>query len=451
MKKKSHTWFILTLVFTMALTACGGAANEAKQDNPPDSSGNGKNPKKEVVLNIPHFKAGQNVGAKYFLPMVERFNKAHEGKYKVVIEEVPQDGYNEKIKLLYQQDKLPPLIETGDKEFLESVVIKNGKFHDLKPWLDSKPELKSILIDESIEHNTKDGKIFSLPLAVIRPIGIYYNKEMFEKAGITKSIGQMTTDEFVQTLDTLKNAKFTPLTLMTGENAWTTMLLATAFLANEPGGPEILKSKEWVYDYTSEPWVNTFTKVQLFLQKYTTDNAIGAAYADAANNFMNERTATIANGTWMIGDFSDTTKAVEGFYKKVGASLYPGGIGIATTSSYSWWVASGLPEEQTEAALAFLEFMYSPEELETYMVMEGGNAPKLKTSTEFESKLNPILAGFNQSVNNDLKLTVQSFESIWPQQIPDEFGKYLPMLADGTLTPKQFAQELTKKAEQFKK
>lgn len=449
MKKRVYVWFTLTLVFAMVLTACGGGAKDAQ--NSPGSGSSGGGGGKEVVLNIPHYKAGQNVGAKYFLPLVERFNKAHEGRYKIVIEEVPQDGYQEKIKLLYQQNKLPALIETGDKEFLENVVIKNGKFHDLKPWIDSKPELKSVLLEESIDYNTKDGKIFSLPLAVIRPIGIYYNKEMFEKAGITKSIGEMSTDEFVQALDALKSSGTTPLTLMTGENAWTTMLLATAFMANEPGGKEILNSREWVYDYTGEPWVNTFAKLQTFLKEYTTDNAIGAAYADAANNFMNERTATIANGTWMIGDFSDTTKAVEGLEKKVGASLYPGGAGIATTNAYHWWIPSGLPEEQTEAALAFLEFMYSPEELETYMVMEGGNAPNLKTSAEFEGKLHPILAEFNQSVSKDLKMTVQSFETIWPPQIPNEFGKYLPMLADGSLTPEAFAQELTKKAEQFKK
>ncbi len=50
------------------------------------------------------------------------------------------------------------------------------------------------------------------------------------------------------------------------------------------------------------------------------------------------------------------------------------------------------------------------------MIMEGGNAPKLDTSAGFESQLHPILAEFNQSVSGDLKLTVQSFENIWPQQ-----------------------------------
>lgn len=466
MRKRFHLAIMMLLVVSVFLSACAGTANNgganvseaggagANSENTENSgnsnSGNNGANGEEVVLNIPHYKTGQNVGAKFFMPLVERYNEMYAGQYRIVVEEVPQDDYAEKIKLLYQQKKLPALIEGGDKEFLENVVVAQGMFYDLKPWIDSKPAIKDILLDESVAYNTKDGKIFTLPLAVIRPIGIYYNKEMFEQAGIRKSLGQMSVDEFMQALDDLKAAGFTPLSLMTGENAWTTMLLASALMANEPGGAEILQSQERVYDYTAEPWVNTFAKIQVLLQDYTTDNAIGAAYADAANNFMNERTATIANGTWMIGDFSDTTKAVEGFDAKVGASLYPGGVAIATMNDYTWWIPSGLSEAETEAALAFLELMYSPEELETYMIMEGGNAPKLDTSADFESQLHPILAEFNQSVSGDLKLTVQSFENIWPQQIPNEFGKYLPKLADGSMTPEAFAEELTRQAAQFK-
>lgn len=449
--KQMYKSFILAVVFALVLTACGGAANNGNSGNNADG-GSSSSGGEEVILNIPNYKTGQNVGAKYFLGLVERFNEAYDGQYEIVVEEVPQDSYAEKIKLLYQQNQLPPLIDSmSDKDFIEDVVIAEGKFYDLKPWLDSKPELKSRLIEESIEYvTTEDGKIPTMPMAVIRPIGIFYNKDHFEQAGITQAIGQMSVEEFFQALDQLKEAGITPLALMTGENAWTTMLIGTAILANEPGGAEILNSEEKVYDYTSEPWINTFAKLQTLLREYTTDNAIGAAYADAANNFMNERTAMIANGTWMIGDFSDTTKAVEGFEQKVGASLYPGGVAIASAKDYLWWIPEGLPEDQLQGALAFLEFMHSPEELERYMIAEGGNAPNVETSDEFESQLDPILAEFNQSVNNDLKTMVQSFETIWPSAIPNEFGKYLPLLVDGSLTPEQFAQELTNKAQQFK-
>jgi raffinose/stachyose/melibiose transport system substrate-binding protein len=432
-------------------TSTGGSSSNTSNNSNTSNAGSG-DAKQEVVLNIPHYKSGENVGAKFFLPQVERFNQKYAGQYKIVIEEIPQDDYMQKIKLLAQQNKLPALIEGGDKVFMEEVIIANNLFYDLKPWLDSKPEIKNLMMEASIDYNTTaDGKIVSMPLIVQRPIGLYYNKEMFAAAGITKPISQMTFDEFDVALEALKQAGYTPLALMTGENAWTTMLLTSALLANEPGGAEILNSKDYVYDYTDPMWIRTFERLQKWFQNYTTDNAIGAVYADAANNFLSERTALIFNGTWMIGDFSDTSKTSEGFKDKVGTSIYPGGAAISSSAGYTWWIPSNLKQEEIDAALAFLEFINSPEELEAYMLAEGGNVPKLDTTPEFEAQLDPILAELNSSLQNDLKITVQSLEQIWPPQIANpEFGKYLPLLADGTITPQKFAEELTNMAQQFK-
>lgn len=462
MKKGYKVSFILCMAFMLLLTACGGnGGNNASSSAPAAESSapaseqpspSQEAPKEEVVLTIPHYKAGQNVGGKFFLPQVDRFNQKYEGQYEIRIEEVPNDAYKEKIKLLWQQKKLPALIEGGDTQFIDQ-LIANDEIYDLKPWLDSKPELSKSRIADSVSYNTKNGKIYTMPLAVIRPIGLFYNKEMFEKAGITKPIAQMNFEEFDAALKQLKDTGFTPLALMTGENAWTTMLLASSFMANEPGGPEVLKSDraDKVTDYNDPLWIKSFAETQKWLKEYTTTNAIGAGYAEAANNFLNEKAAIIANGTWMVGDFSDTTKAPAGFDKKVGASLYPGGVGLATTAEYSWWIPKGLKQEETDAALAFLEFMNTPEELEAYMIAEGGTAPNVPQSADFESKLNPILAEMNNSVKSDMKVIAQSWGNVWPDLIgSSEFAQQLPLLVKGTLTPEKFADALTKKASKFK-
>ena len=46
-------------------------------------------------------------------------------------------------------------------------------------------------------------------------------------------------------------------------------------------------------------------------QNYTTQDAIGGKYENAANNFLAGQTAMLANGPWMIGDFSDTSMTEE--------------------------------------------------------------------------------------------------------------------------------------------
>ncbi|TJY42820.1 extracellular solute-binding protein [Cohnella pontilimi] len=461
MKKSYKIASVLSLCFLLILTACGGNKNNSGSQSSPSAtpsasgsaspSASASTPAEKVVLKIPHYKAGANVGAKFFLPQIDRFNKKYEGQYEIQIEEVPDDKYRDKIKLLWQQKKLPALVESGDREFIEQ-LIKNGEIYDLKPWLDTKPDLQKVFIEDSVKFNTQDGHIYTMPLAVTRPTGIYFNKEMFQKAGITKPISQMTFEEFDQACEALKKAGFTPLSLMTGENGWTTMLLGTAFLAGQPGGADVLKDTAITYDYTSPMWVSTFTEIQKWLQKYSSPNAIGAKYADAANAFLNEKAAMIANGPWMVGDFSDTTKAPAGFDQKVGFSLSPGGVGIDNVQGYSWWIPNGLSQGETDAALAFMEFRMTPEELKQWMIAEGGFAPNLPASDEVNSKVSPILGEFNKQSTTDLKVLVKAMQDVWPNQIgQSEFGRYLALLAKGSVTPEQFAKQLTQKAQQFKK
>lgn len=73
-----------------------------------------------VELTIPHYKTGENVGAVFFLPQVERFNKLYEGKYHITIEELTQDLYAEKMKQLGQQNALPALVEGGETEWIRT-------------------------------------------------------------------------------------------------------------------------------------------------------------------------------------------------------------------------------------------------------------------------------------------------------------------------------------------
>ena len=398
-----------------------------------------------VELVIPHYKAGQNVGGKFFLPQVERFNAAYEGKYRIVIEELPQDGYQDKMKLLAQMDNLPALIEgVADTVWFEDFMLANDKVQDLKPWLDANPQVRELLLDDALEFNTRDGKIVSLPLALARPIGLFYNHTMIKPS---KPIGEMTHKEFMATL---KNEK---IAFMTSENAWTTNLFYTSLLAAQPGGVEMLQNgvEKKIYDFTSPIWIKATTDLQYFLQNYASSNTLGAAYADAANSFMSKKSAVIPNGPWMVGDFATGSedKWSNGFTgDQVSGDVYPGNFAIANVRGYNWWIPNGLPKGELEAALAFLEFMMRPTELEAFMLVEGGVVPKLTPSTEFllKQKENPILVDLATTINKDTRLA-PLFGDVVPGSIGNiEFGKLLPKLIDGTFTPTQFCAELTKKA-----
>lgn len=93
---------------------------------------------------------------------------------------------------------------------------------------------------------------------------------------------------------------------MTGENAWTTMLVYSSLIAAEPGGADLLLNgvTEKIMDFNQKPIIDATAKLQKLMQENSTASAVGAAYADAANQFFSNKAAIFPNGSWMVSDFA---------------------------------------------------------------------------------------------------------------------------------------------------
>lgn len=407
-----------------------------------------------VEIKFPTYLAGENVGAKFFLPEVERFNEKYEGKYKITVEEVPQASYADKIKQLAQQNKLPVLVHAPgsggiDTQWFKQVILANDMAYDLSEFAKENPDVAANWVDGSVDFCTVDGKLICKPLSVIKPVGLYYNSSMYTS---DKDIKDMSVDEFMESLGDNKIA------FQTAENGWTSALLLAALIGNEEGGADLLNNNtdEKLYDYTAEPFVNGVAKLQTLLENNASSNTIGAAYADAANAFMSKSASIICNGSWMSTEFdaSSSDKWSNDFNgDDVKATIYPGNIALTNERNYGeFWVSNNATDEEKEAAEAFLAFRDSQEEIEALLLAEGGTAPKLTYTDDFKNKLkeNRILSELSESMDENTKY-VATLGDIFPASVADtEFGKLLPKLADGTLTPEEFCQELTQKAEEAK-
>ena len=171
---------------------------------------------------------------------------------------------------------------------------------------------------------------------------------------------------------------------------------------------------------------------------------------------MSNNAAVICNGSWMASEFNEDAKDKwsNGFDgKNVKTTIYPGNVALANPRGYGeFWISNAASDEQKEAAKAFLTFRCSKEEMEAFILAEGGNTPNIKHSEDFLNKLkeNRILYQLDQSMNENTKY-VATTGDIFPASISEtEFGKLLPKLIDNTLTPEEFCAELTKKAEEAK-
>ena len=438
--KKKRLLAALTAGLMLVSAGCGASGGGGSTT---DGGGSG-----EITITIPSYKTGQNVGAVFFEPQVERFNQLYEGQYHIELENVTEDVFNDQMKQLAQQNALPPLVQGGDKEWLRTVVFPNGMAHDISGWLDENPDIKALMLEDAIDYCTEeDGAIYSVPLATVRPTGFFYNSAMWNP---TEDLSSLTMDEFISLIGDQKIA------FSTAENAWVSALFLTALIADQEGGVELLNSgiEEKITDFNQPIIVTAVEKLQSFLQNNASANSVGAAYPDAANAFMSGQASIISNGPWMSTDFEEANSAnwSNGFNgADVRASLFPGQVGIAQTRSYGeWWISADATEDEIALAEAFLEFIYSPEELEAYLLAEGGDAPKLEYSESFTSQQGEtqVLADLAADTSEETVFAPCILDVIPSSVANSDLSRLLPSLADGTYTAEEFCELLTTAAQE---
>lgn len=399
----------------------------------------------KIQIKYPTFAVGAHLGAPSEQACIARFNEKFGDIYELVLEELPSDTvYTDKMKTLAATNELPDVID--GKNGLRDLAIKNGQAIDLTPFLDADPEFRDNVIGaEAIAANTsEDGKIYSIT-GVVQAIGYFYNKELFAQAGIEPA---ETWDEFWENCEKLLEAGITPMALMTGENSWTTNLLLAAMVGGKgEAGVEFMNTK-YPETYQTPEMIAALEEMQVALQKYTTPDALGAAYANAANNFLTENAAIIFNGSWMIGDFSNPEKTEEGFEDKVGFALYPG-KGLIQTYAEGNSICTDDPEKQ-EAAWAWVKELNGTEMQYDKMVFSGDipSSKEIEITEEYKAE-NPLFAANVDGVQN-AEYSVATFDVMSYATVVDAFGQYYPELVAGTLDAAGMAAKLdeaAKKAE----
>jgi raffinose/stachyose/melibiose transport system substrate-binding protein len=287
--------------------------------------------------------------------------------------------------------------------------------------------------------NTRNGKIYASS-SEGSVIGYFYNKELFSKAGI--SAPAKTWDEFFRQLDQLKAAGITPLALDTADSAWITMLWMGALVATENSAGLNLMKQMMPSNYNTPEMIKAVTQIQRMLQNYTTLDAIGGQYEHAANNFLSGNAAMIANGPWMMGDFSDLTKTSAGFEAKVGVAIYPGNF-VYDAPIQGYFVTKQRNPALQEAAIEMVKFFTSAHAQQVALEVQGmvPSSPSVQITALAKQKWG-LLASFLDMANAAQYRSDNLQATMYPNLL-DVVSQELPRLASGSITPTQFCQILT--------
>ena len=180
---------LLLVVFVIALVACssGGSSNNASGNNgdaggasaSAGSSGESAAPGEKVTLRMSIVAGTDEMPA--WQGIVDAFNKS-QSRIEVKLERLP-GSWNEYIQKVTAQIAAgdPPDIGRMGVAYMPMFSAK-GQLEDLAPYMqDLDP---SQYYDAAMDQYMQDGKMFGMPVGIYT-LAMYYNKDMFEKAGVT--------------------------------------------------------------------------------------------------------------------------------------------------------------------------------------------------------------------------------------------------------------------------
>lgn len=376
-----------------------------------------------------------STGKKNEEKVVVKFNEEYDGIYEIDVEWVmeTEDEYRQNLKRLNVTDKLPAIIT--DLRMLPSfyqMMIEDERIEDLSPYILEDDEWMSMIEPVVLDSfRESDGKIYLAPLstAAFSCSGVFWNEELFEKAGIDEF--PETWEEFWNVCERLESYGITPLALHTEGTAWAAMLLATAELSDTPEGAEFMK-EIFPESYQNESGLHMAeTLKRLF--SYTTKDAIGQNFDVSYENFFSGKAAMIPNGYWMIDQIPEGE-----WEEKVRFSPFPGNKLVSSPETFGWSIVSGYSDEVKKGAVEFLKFRtkLNKEEKEELFRDNGASGGQVVQDYIRAYQGNPQI--------------VPNYQVKWNSILQEEtLGTYLPDLISGKITPEQFTQEEDKSIEQF--
>lgn len=437
-------------LMALGLTACGntggGESAAADQTKPEETAQSTEASSDEkIVLDVINYHVGTDYAAEYYSYLFEAFQQTEEGKnVEFHFEEIPTtDAFNQKIKLLISSGDLPDIVFNGGNNITE-LAAKSGKVADLTPYFDADPEWEALFDETSLEFNMVDGKIYGVPVS--KEISyIYYNKDLFAQAGIeAPEVAYADWNAFFEACDKLKAAGITPVGMDTADSGWLTNLWMSALIGTNGDAGNQWMNSMYPTDFNTPEVVAAAETVQKMFQEYTTADAVGGKYDPMATHFFNGEVAMFPNGPWMIPDFSETEKAPEGFYDKVGIMLMPGnGMEMVPTPGD---MVGASEEEKIKAAVDFLKFETKPENQIKALEMTG--LQPVSNGLEIPATLiesDPLMAQVLE-IQDKAEVTYGQNQAYWYQNTIDTFSTELPELAYGNITPEEFCEKLSESA-----
>lgn len=311
-----------------------------------------------VTINWWHISTEESQAA-YWQSLADAYTAEHPN-VTIEITVLENAAFKERLTTVMQAGDPPDLFQSWGGAVLWTYA-DNGLVRNIAPELEGEWK-DSFATQAALELYGQNGEYYGVPWTW-GAVGIFYNKSLFEQAGLDPANPPKTWTEFLDAVQTLKDAGITPIALGEGEK-WPGHFW-WVYLALRIGGEEaFLNAYNRSGSFADEPFVQAgeYLKQLIDLEPFN-EGFLAATHPESEGIFGNGEAAMLLMGQWAPAAQAQYSESGEGIGDDLAWFPFPaveggagdpgdvlgGGDGIA--------VGANAPDE----AVDFLRFLTTVE------------------------------------------------------------------------------------------
>lgn len=350
-KKLRRKVMVTLLAGSMAaamLTGCGQGSSGQKAAEA-ETAADGS-----MELTIWVHETDSSEEGKHYARLVEAFNEQYAGKYHASLSQIARSGdaggYDDKVNAAISNGGLPDVYTVDGVTVAQyadaGAIVPIDSYFTEEELSDFNPSI--------IQQGTYNGKLYTLG-AMDSSVGIYYNKDMFEAAGITPATAEnpWTLDELTEAAKKLTTEDCFGITMSLDAKDETMIYFFLPLIQSQ--GSNILSQDGLLTEgyLNGEATVNVLTWI-----KDMADNGYVSA-TPAENSFELGQAAMALTGAWEPANLAK--------FPEIDWGLMPmpkydsSSKAVSACGSWTFAVSGQCAEEKKEGAAELVRFMTSTE------------------------------------------------------------------------------------------
>ncbi len=365
---------------------------------------------------------------KAFDKIISDFEAANPG-VTVKLENRATDEHKSALRVASGSDQAPDIyfmwagLGLGGEFVKSGLALPMDKYYSEYKWDD---EFIGPALSFSKQYS---GGRYGVPYT-FRGEALYYNKALFEKAGITSP--PQTYEELVADADKLAAAGIPAITFG-GTVNWHLMRLMDEILEVQCGPEKHDALMSMKVSWADEPCATkSFEELHKWTSKYLLKPFMGIDNNQAFNLFLAGRAAMMLEGNWLVGQLRNANKLAD-----YGLFPFPGTTRLYGFGEYNY---VSTKSKHPDLAAKFLDYLESTPVQQANLAVFGGNSVNKNVKSDSKEPLDlewaKLFGQFNDVfVNGD-----QAF----PLDVTTEYWRVINEVASDHLDPKAAAGELQK-------